>query len=228
MKNQKKFVYWVIVVLISIIVVGLVGIVWYYGSSNDTELYINPAITNSTNTKTTNTDTNTAMAPLNLAPQAIENPEILTLETCIDDLLSEDTDLYDVWETAFAELHPKLSAVYAGSFCELSNGIALITYSHQDKTDDYKAGQTIIAFDKDREYVNETKQFYCPTLGDLLAPHFKSLENGILSVYCWSGDAAIGRYEEFRMNLNDFLFEKTVSEEGEDVTLETYLPATDN
>lgn len=51
MKNQKGFAYWVVVILISVIAVGLVGAAWYYGQNKD------EATTTTINTNTLNTNT---------------------------------------------------------------------------------------------------------------------------------------------------------------------------
>jgi len=35
MKNQRSFVYWVVVILITVMAIGLVGVVWYYEENKE-------------------------------------------------------------------------------------------------------------------------------------------------------------------------------------------------
>ncbi len=225
MDNQKSFIYWLITIVI-VIAAAALGAFFYIQSEDEETVPLANQNTGNTNTTNSNTsadlNANTAASESpSLTPQSIDDYATLTLGTCVDDLFSDDYDRFEAFSNTFDELHPELQAISAGSACELSNGMETVSFSHQDSTG--SARQTIAVFDADGNYVNETMDFYCPTLGDLLAPHIQSLNSGYLKVYCWSGDGAIARYEEFEISLDDFTFEQTVSEEGEDVELEYYL-----
>jgi len=57
MRNQKGFVHWVILILISVMVVGLVGAAWYYEEKKGEHTTVNTKV----NTNTITTDTNSVV-----------------------------------------------------------------------------------------------------------------------------------------------------------------------
>ena len=233
MKNQRGFIHWAIMVLVIVIAVSLVAIAWYYeannsshnNSKNETVTYNVNANTNSTNTNTNEANVNST--PVSLNPVTIDNVTALTLKNCIDNLAEDDLVKYDFLKFLYAGFHPELSVAEAGSYCEFSNNMKIVSFSYQLAEEPVTSGQSMAVFDADNNYINETSNFYCPTLGDLLTPHFKSLSEGVLASYCWSSDGAVGRYEEYNLNLADFSYEKTKSEEGENITLENMLSEAD-
>jgi len=59
MKNQKGFTHWVIVILISVMAVGLVGVAWYYEENKEEDkINTNTIATNINTPVTTNTNVN--------------------------------------------------------------------------------------------------------------------------------------------------------------------------
>ncbi len=220
-------------VMVCIVVIALlmVGAAWYYEANRDTNqaaVSVNAPTQTNTNAAITNGRTNSNTAAVALTLVTIEDTASLTLKNCVDDLATSDMEKYDFLKSLYAGFHPELSVTDAGSYCEFSNGMKIVSFAYQALDGEATPGQSIAVFDADNNYINETADFYCPTLGDLLTPHFKSLNEGMLTLYCWSGDGAIGRYEEYSLNLSDFSYEKTISEESEDVTLESMLAATED
>jgi len=79
MKNQKGFTHWVVVILISVMAVGLVGIAWYYEANKE-------GVNSNTNTTTTNTNA-VANANDNSNTNSVTNTNIV----------SDSADLIQSW-----------------------------------------------------------------------------------------------------------------------------------
>ncbi|MDD5040444.1 MAG: hypothetical protein PHY34_04825 [Patescibacteria group bacterium] len=219
MNNQKGFVHWVIVILISGMAVGCVAAAWYYEKNKDVSGSAESAPIKTINNK----NSQSSREPLHLTTQPIMNPNTLSITACQNNLQEEDANLYEIKKNVLQKLHPELQAINAGSLCTLSNGMTLLTYSYQETDAPNEDSKGITVFDENDQYVNELKSLNCTMLGDNLAPHIKSLVSGTLKAYCWSSDAAIKRYEEFNISLTNFTAIKTVSEEGSQISLENYL-----
>lgn len=133
----------------------------------------------------------------------------LGFKSCVNSLFSSyDRTAYDYWKSKFASLHPDLSVYDAGAYCDLQDGTKLISFSHFKS--DVK-GQTVALFDSADSLLKETKDFYCPTAGDLGTPHFISIQNGIVRMTCSSSDGAYSFVQDYDLDLNDFTF-KLVSD----------------
>jgi len=136
----------------------------------------------------------------------LKDSQIITMN-CKDDLYNSDRSQYDFWKNKFTKLHPEFRTIYdAGSYCELSDGRKLISFSHFKTTDPKSAGQTIALFDSNNNLIKETKNFYCQTLGDLGTPKLDSIDNNKVRVKCVSGDAGLVATQVYEINLNDFTY----------------------
>jgi len=130
----------------------------------------------------------------------------ISFKLCIDSLYSDDIEKYNFWEATFILLHPQLKIYDAGSYCDLTDGTKLVSFSHFASSDSISAGQTIILFDSDNNVIKETEDFYCQTIGDLGTPRFDSIDNGIVQLSCNSGDGPVALHQFYELNLDDFSY----------------------
>lgn len=120
---------------------------------------------------------------------------------------------YTLWKERFAELYPELDVYDAGAYCELEGGQKLISFSYFDPSIESdkpldQGGQMIILFDENDNKLKATEGFYCPTLGDLGYPTLESLEEGMVTMSCNSGDAGQIVKKMYQLKLESFEYEE--------------------
>jgi len=193
--NQKGFANIILVVVIVI----LLGAVGYFAFVKKSEPVTQQPIQTS----------NQANTPASPTPTPTPTSAIkeLSFKSCIDSLYQDNRFQYDFWKNKFATLHPGFRSIYdAGSYCELSDGTKLISFSHFATTDPKSAGQTISLFDGNNNLIRETKGFYCKTIGDLGTPKFDSIKDSKVRLSCSSGDAGYVAKQEYELNLSNFTY----------------------
>ncbi len=118
----------------------------------------------------------------------------IVFSECVDSLCEADRDAYSSWKKKFMKLHPEYGGIYdAGSYCELSDGTQLVSFSYFLKTDHGKDGQAVVLFDGRGNVLKEPQGFRCRTIGDTGTPKFDSLAEGKLGLRCVSAGAGQSR-----------------------------------
>ncbi|HCI04471.1 TPA: hypothetical protein DEW47_00610 [Patescibacteria group bacterium] len=102
------------------------------------------------------------------------------------------------WGTQYRKANPTIPFIYAqGSYCESPDGSKLATMGYFDNGQvPNKATQAIVLFGKDEKIVRTYKDNFCHTVGDFGSPLIVSVEQGMLNMFCLSGD---GGYTAFNV-----------------------------
>jgi hypothetical protein len=131
----------------------------------------------------------------------------ITFSECIDSLYRSDRNAYASWKGKFKAMHPEYSSIYdAGSYCALSDGTQLVSFSYFAASDHKEKGQAIVLFDSEGEALKETQDFFCKTLGDLGTPKFDSLQDGKAGLSCVSVDAGQKAEQIYELDLDTFAY----------------------
>lgn len=138
-----------------------------------------------------------------------------TFVSCSDSLYSDSPEQYEAWEQKFSELYPDLRVYDAGAYCVLNNDYQLVSFSYfsTDGTVN-NAGQVVALFDERDQLVKATENFRCNTMGDLGYPVFTSLEKGVVTMVCSSGDAGNYLRETYELHLDTFAYTLATTESG--------------
>lgn len=215
---QNKKVAWIVIILGTFFVITTIG-VYIYLAINTSNFKENKAPTGEI-TKVPNQNIN----------EKIE----LTQNTnnCVKNLESSDPNKFLIFKEKYTKLHPeyKPDSIYIYSYCSLSGETQLISVSffknYSGKWDGMTkdtSGQSIVLFDKNNDFIRETKDLYQHTLGDLVPPEIESVDSKKAIFSFSSGDAGFFTKQTYELNLEDFIYiliEK-ISNEGDVPVLPT-------
>lgn len=147
------------------------------------------------------------------APIVQHNVEGLSAAACIRLFSEENRDAYNFWVSIFNKVHPEFLLYGAGTHCLLTDGTHLVSYSFfkgdPAENQHVGVGQSIMWFDKDYNLIDETKDLYQQTIGDIGTPGIESVNDGKALFLIGGSDIELTIEVEYELNLRDFSYKVT-------------------